>query len=179
MEVRRLDPSLAKSAQDFFQRIPEGDRTFFKEDVLDEDTVASWAHDARSLRLVAVEPEDTVVGYLAVIPGVGWSRHVGEVRLVIDPERRRTGMGRTLARRAVLEAVNLGLDKLFVEVVADQTAAILMFQALGFEGEALLRNHVRDRDGELRDLVMLSHGVTENWEMMVATGIDEAVGQPG
>ena len=127
--------------------------------------------------MVAVDGE-TVIGYLAVIPGVGWTSHVGDVRLVIDTERRRTGMGRELARRAVLEAVNLKLDKLVVEVVADQTAAIAMFDALGFEAEALLRNHVRDRDGELRDLVMLSHSVTENWEMMVATGIDEAVGQP-
>jgi ribosomal protein S18 acetylase RimI-like enzyme len=177
MEVRRLDPALAKATQDFFQRMPEGDRTFFKEDVLDADTVAHWAHDNRSLRMVAVDGE-TVIGYLAVIPGVGWTSHVGDVRLVIDTERRRTGMGRELARRAVLEAVNMKLDKLVVEVVADQTAAISMFDALGFEAEALLRNHVRDRDGELRDLVMLSHSVAENWEMMVATGIDEAVGQP-
>lgn len=178
MEVRRLDPALAKATQDFFVRMPEGDRTFFKEDVLDADTVAHWAHDSRSLRMVAVDGE-TVIGYLAVIPGVGWSSHVGDVRLVIDTERRRTGLGRELARRAVLEAVNLKLDKLVVEVVADQTAAIAMFQGLGFDAEALLRNHVRDRDGELRDLVVLAHQVSENWEMMVATGIDEAVGQPG
>jgi len=163
------------AAQAFFRRIPEGDRTFFKEDVLDEPTVASWVHDERSTRLVGVEADGTVVGYAAVIPLHGWSSHVGELRVVTDPARRRQGLGRELARRGLLAALELGLAKIVVEVVADQTAAVAMFQALGFEGEALLRDHVRDRDGELRDLLVLAHAVADNRDVMAATGIEEAI----
>ena len=175
-EVRRFEPALADAARAFFERIPEGDRTFFKEDVLDADAVAAWAGDHRSQRIVAVADDGSVVGYVAIIPGVGWSSHVGELRLVVDPARRRSGLGRLLARRGLLGAMEAGLDKVYVEVVADQTAAVAMFDAIGFEGEALLRGHVRDRSGELRDLLVLSHAIDDNRALMATTGIDDALG---
>jgi len=34
-----------------------------------------------------------------------------------------------------------------------------VFEDLGFHPEALLRQHVADRDGDLHDLVLLSHDV--------------------
>jgi RimJ/RimL family protein N-acetyltransferase len=84
-------------------------------------------------------------------------------------------VGRQLARRGLLDALRLGLRKIVVEVVADQTPAINMFQAIGFSGEALLRDYVRDRSGELRDLVLLAHSVDDRSSAMATLGIDEAV----
>lgn len=159
----------------FFARIPEGDRTFFREDVLDPGVVDRWLSDGSGERHVAVDGDD-VVGYLAVIPGVGWSSHVAEVRVVVDPQRRRSGIGRSLARHGLLRALDLGLSKLVVEVVADQTPTLAMFSALGFEAEALLKDHVRDATGTLRDLITMAHFVDETWEAMHATGIDDVVG---
>ena len=57
---------------------------------------------------------------VAVVPLQGWSSHVGEVRVIVDPAHRGRGIGRALARHAVLDALELGLTKLVVEVVADQ-----------------------------------------------------------
>ena len=74
------------------------------------------------------------------------------MRLVVDPEARGQGLGRALARWALLQALDGGLKKLTVEVVAEQEGAVAMFGGLGFQAEGLLRDHVRDRDGELRDL---------------------------
>jgi pimeloyl-ACP methyl ester carboxylesterase len=54
------------------------------------------------------------------------------IRAVLGLHRGR-GIGRALARRAVLEAVALDLDKMVVEVVADQAPTIAMFRALGFD----------------------------------------------
>ena len=42
----------------------------------------------------------------------------------------------------------MGLKKLVVEVIADQAPLIAMFRGLGFEPEALLTDHVRDRSGQ-------------------------------
>jgi ribosomal protein S18 acetylase RimI-like enzyme len=178
MDIRPLDASMAPALQAFFASIPEGDRTFFKEDVSDPETVAGWTTDPRNRRRVAVDDEGGIVGYVAVLPGVGWSSHVGEVRIVVSPHHRRQGLGRELARHGLLEALELGLAKLVVEVVADQVAAVEMFLHLGFEGEALLKDHVRDRDGELRDLLLLAHRVEDTWTSMVAAGIDDAVAGP-
>jgi L-amino acid N-acyltransferase YncA len=80
-----------------------------------------------------------------------------------------------LARRAVLEALSLGLEKMVVEVIAVQEPTIAMFRSLGFDPEALLTDHVRDRNGDLRDLMVLSHSVQEQWSSMIMAGIADDV----
>ena len=87
---------------------------------------------------MAVDGDGEVAGFVAVLPLPGWSDHVGEIRLVVLPRRRGEGLGRALARRALVEAVGVGPRKLVVEVVAEQGAALALFTALGFNGEALL-----------------------------------------
>src|SRR5690348_12070283 len=131
---------------------------------------AGRVEDHRGVRAVA---HSTVTGYLAVRRLSGWSDHVGEIRLVVHPAHRRAGLGRALARHALVRAVEGGLRKLVVELVADQEHAIAMFTALGFTGEALLRDHIRDRDGRLRDLVVLGHYVDETWAAMATVGLQE------
>ena len=110
---------------------------------------------------------------LGLLPQVGWSAHVGSLRLVVDPACRGKGVGRELARRGLLTSLDMGLTKTVVEVVADSAHAIGMFQAIGFEPEALLRDHVRDRQGGLRDLVVLSHLVEGTWSGMATAGFED------
>ena len=173
MKQRRLEAGDAPQLKEFFRRLPASDRNFFKEDVLDARTVESWVADRRSRRAVALDDGGTLVGYAAVIPAAGWSKHVGEIRLVVDRGARRKGLGRALSRWAVLEAARMGLSKVFVEVVADQEAAIRMFQNLGFQGEALLKDHVLDRRGRPRDLVVLSLNLRDSYSSMATVGMDQ------
>jgi ribosomal protein S18 acetylase RimI-like enzyme len=173
MEIRPLEPDDRDAIERFLERVPEGDRTFFKEDVSDPEVIASWARPGAT-RTLAVD-EGAVLGYVAVVPLQGWSSHVGEVRLVVDPDHRGRGIGRALVRHAVVEALTLGLTKLVVEVVADQEPAIAMFRSHGFDPEALLRDHVRDRNGELRDLMILAHSVEESARSMAAVGLADAL----
>jgi ribosomal protein S18 acetylase RimI-like enzyme len=169
MEIRRLEDRDREAVERFIDRIPEGDRTFFKEDVADPDVIAAWTRPGAD-RAVALDGDD-VIGYVAVVPLQGWSSHVGEVRVIVDPEHRHRGVGRALARHAVREALELGLTKMVVEVIADQESTIGMFRAYGFDPEALLKDHVRDRSGELRDLMILAHSVEESAAALTAAGI--------
>ena len=156
--------------------LSERDLTLIKEDLTDPDAVAEWA--ARpGQQWVALDGPD-VVGYAAVRPLPERSDHVGELRLVVDPARRRAGVGRALARHALIEAVRAGRRKLVVELAADQENALAMFSSLGFTGEALLRDHIRDRNGELHDLVMLAHFVDGMWAGMGAIGLSDELGLP-
>jgi ribosomal protein S18 acetylase RimI-like enzyme len=173
MEIRRLESDDREMLARFLERVPEGDRTFFKEDVDDRDVVEAWLRPGPA-RAIAVE-DGQVVGSLAVVPLHGWSSHVGEVRLIVDPARRGRGIGRALARRAVVEALELGLEKMVVEVIARQEPTIAMFRSLGFDPEALLTNHVRDQAGNLQDLLLLSHSVQEQWSSMIRAGIADEV----
>ena len=169
MEIRELDAADREAIERFVERVPEGDRTFFKEDVQSPAVIEAWTRPSTA-RAVAVDGGE-VVGYVAVVPLHGWSSHVGEVRVVVDPERRGRGIGRALARRAVMGAIELELRKMVVEVVAEQEATIAMFRSLGFDPEALLTDHVRDQSGALHDLMILAHSVEAQWSSMVVAGI--------
>jgi L-amino acid N-acyltransferase YncA len=175
MEIRQIEARDHVAVERFVARIPEGDRTFFKEDVADPAVVAAWM-ELGAARSVAVDG-DAVVGYVAIIPLSGWSSHVGEVRVIVDPDHRGHGIGRALAQYGVLEALSLGLRKLVVEVVADQEATISMFRSLGFDPEALLKDHVRDQAGGMRDLMVLAHSVDDAYASMAAVGLGDAVGE--
>jgi L-amino acid N-acyltransferase YncA len=169
MEIRPIEPADHPALERFLSRVPEGDRTFFKEDVDDPAVVEAWIRPEVPHALALEDGE--VIGYVAVVPQHGWSSHVGEVRVIVDPDHRGKGVGQALARRAVIEALRLGLTKMVVEVIADQEATIAMFGALGFDPEALLRDHVLDQSGELRDLLVLAHSVEESYAAMEAAGL--------
>ena len=169
MDIRPIEAGDSPALSDFFERIPESDRTFLKEDVGDPRVLADWVQPDTG-RTIAVD-DGQVVGALAVVPLVGWSSHVGEVRLVVDPDHRGRGIGRRLAHQAVLDAVDMGLGKLVVEVISDQEPLIAMFRGLGFEPEALLTDHVCDRSGQMRDLIVLANSVDEQFAALSAAGV--------
>jgi ribosomal protein S18 acetylase RimI-like enzyme len=176
-DLRRLTADDADLAKRFLQDLPEGDLTFFKEDV-DDETVGRWAADERVARWLVVG-EGEVQAMLSIVPGALWSAHVGELRLVVGERFRRRGLGRRLARYGLAEAVRLGLRKIIVEVVADKEGDVDMFTSIGFTAEALLRDHICDRKGNLRDLVILSHDVGEVASSMGVLGLDDEFGQAG
>lgn len=45
------------------------------------------------------------------------------------------------------------------DLAPDQQGALSMFSSLGFRPEALLRDHVKDRDGVTHDIVIVAHSV--------------------
>ena len=159
----------------FLEALPDEDITFIKEDVRDPSVAEAWAcEQGPARRWVAVE-DGEVTGLVSVRPLVGWSSHVGELRLVVAPDRRGRGLGRALARHALRCGLETGLSKIVVEVVAEQEGAVRMFDDLGFRGEALLRDHIRDRSGALRDLLVLAHDAGDEWSAMASVGVEDEI----
>jgi L-amino acid N-acyltransferase YncA len=176
MKTQELDSSHLDALAAFFTRLPEGDVTFIKED-LGPASLSSWIDPGRhGRRWVATEDDGTVAGFVALLPLSGWSSHVGDLRLLVDPARRGKGVGRALAQVALHEAVTMGLRKVTVEVVAAQEGTTAMFKNLGFVAEAMLEDQIRDRNGDFQDLILLANTVDENWTSIVVAGIDEALG---
>jgi ribosomal protein S18 acetylase RimI-like enzyme len=174
-DLRRLTTDDTEMMTRFLLALPEGDLTFFKEDV-DTETVQRWSADDRVPRWAVIGEDGEPQAILAIVPGALWSSHVGELRLVVGQDYRRRGLGRRLARAGLAEAVRLGLQKIVVEVAADKEGDIAMFTSIGFEAEALLRDHIRDRAGMLRDLVLLSHEVGARSASMDLIGLGGEVG---
>jgi ribosomal protein S18 acetylase RimI-like enzyme len=159
----------------FFAGLPAGEQVFFKENIADRHVVEEWLDDPRGCWLVA-RLDDVVAGVAAVVPGWGWSAHVGEIRMIVSPAHRARGIGAELARRALQSAVELGLDKVTVETLAEQQGVIDLFRGLGFVPEALLADQVRDARGGVHDLIVLSNPVERSGAQLDAIGADYGAG---
>ncbi|MGV0836340.1 N-acetyltransferase family protein [Mycolicibacterium thermoresistibile] len=156
---------------DFFAALSDRDRTFIQYDVSDPRVIAALP-DEPGRRWVARDATGgRIAGFASVRPLSGWSDHVGNLNLIVHPDHRRAGVGAQLARRALAESLRGGLHKLQVELAADHDSAIEMFNELGFTGEALLRDHIRDRNGEYHDCIVLAHLVDDAWPTMTTIGL--------
>jgi ribosomal protein S18 acetylase RimI-like enzyme len=175
-QVRELSAGDVVALRTFFAEVPQEDRTFFKEDVEEPGLAERWCGDPGFVRMVAVDAAGGIIALAALVPGIGRSHHVADLRLVVSGRARRQRVGGTMARGMLLSALEHDFTKVTVEVAADTQGPIEMFRGLGFRPEALLRDQLRDPDGALHDVVILAHDIDETWAAMETVGIAGAVG---
>lgn len=160
IRIRRFAPADRAAMQAFAQELPEHDLLFLGRDLTHPRVIEAWLDaiaDGWIDSLVAVE-NDVLVGSAALVRDpLGWSAHVGEVRLLVSADRRGAGLGRDLLQAIMAIAGERGLAKLTASMTPDQQGSIALFESLSFRAEALLRDQVRDRAGQPHDLVILSH----------------------
>jgi RimJ/RimL family protein N-acetyltransferase len=147
----------------FAQSLAEHDLLFLSRDIKHARVIEAWrdAIDAGEIEsLVAtatIDGAETVVGTTAIVRDpLGWSAHVAEIRLLVSPVMRGKGLGRALLDATMVLAREAGATKLTARMTPDQRGAITLFEEAGFRGEAMLRDHVRGRDGAFHDLAILS-----------------------
>ena len=179
VQVRPMGVEDADALHGFFCRIPEEDLLFLRRDVTDRDVIESWALDVASGQTFTLlaERDGHVVGEASIHRSrVPWTAHVGEIRVVIDAEHRRLGLGSALVQAIFLEALGRDIEKIIAEMTPDQKGAIAVFQKLGFRVEGLLRDHVRDRRGAKRDLILMAHETSSAADLLDKYGVADAVG---
>ena len=90
-------------------------------------------------------------------------RHVGELRIVVDPEYRGRGLGARLIHELIQLGVDLELERLVFELVdRREQPAIQAAVAAGFEEVAVLEGRVRDIYGIMQDLLVLELSLDED-----------------
>ena len=178
LALARLQPGDAQALADFVAMLPAHDLLFLRRDISHPKVIAAWMQSLAEGRLhsLAVREAGVLVGCTAiVVDALSWSRHVGELRVLVAPVWRGRGLGRLLVQQCFAQALDLGLEKLVAQMTVDQVAAIAVFEELGFRAEALLRDHVKDRDGQLHDLALLSHDVAAVQSRLQAYGVSDAL----
>ena len=146
----------------FFERIPQEDRAFLREDLPNRAEVEIWLDgiDLDRETVMVADADNRIVG-TAVLERRrhGWTRHVGKIRILADPAFRRRGLGHVLAETIFDLAQKAGLEKIMAEMVSDEPGPIRVFKRLGFRTEATLNDHVKDRYGCRHDLLIMAHYV--------------------
>jgi GNAT superfamily N-acetyltransferase len=160
--VRRFEPADRQKMATFASALPEHDLLFLGRDLRHPRVVEAWLGAIAEGWIDSLVAEDegdgAVIGTAALVRDpLGWSPHVGEVRLLVSAERRGVGLGRDLLEGVFAIARERGLAKLTARMTPDQAGAVSLFESLGFRGEALLRDHVRDPSGRSFDLAILSY----------------------
>jgi ribosomal protein S18 acetylase RimI-like enzyme len=174
MSLRRLTRDDRVALERFLDGIPEEDRNFLKEDVTEPELRDRWLDERCGVRLGLFDDAGALEALAVLWPGVGRSAHVADLRLIVAADRRRRGLGRRMARAALIEGLNSGWRKITIEVPAGHQPTIDMFVDLGFRPEALLRDHLQEPDGRLHDLVALAHIADEGWAEMYTAGLADA-----
>ena len=147
----------AAAILDFARSLPADDLLFLRRDITQEAAIEEW------MREVERGSTFTVLGFDGdQLLGEGdlhynaadWTRHLGEIRLLLSPAARGRGLGRVLAEEIYAIAQQLKLELLTARMVLDQAAAQSVFRRLGFQREAVLWDYVIDADGKTHDLLI-------------------------
>lgn len=163
-ELRSLKAGDEPQLADFFKRLPKHDLLYVPRDVSNPKILEAWFRTTSEddMRTIIATDGERIVGSAAlIVDPLSWSPHVGEIRVMIDASSRRLGLGRALIENRYNEAVEMGLEKLIARMTIDQRGAFAIFEPMGFVGEALLKRHVRDEDGNAHDIALLSCHLTK------------------
>lgn len=177
--LRLMDRGDADAIVAFARQLPLHDLLFLRRDITKPEQVEVWVERIEAgltTSLLLIEEGGEIGGYATVDRNdLPWSPHVAELRVLVGPGLREQGAGRLLTEEAFRIALEMKVEKIIAQMTIDQQQAISVFRSLGFKPEAVLREHVKDRDGDKHDLVILSHDVAEAQRRRAATGVLEAV----
>ena len=148
---------------EFGRSLPEDDLLFLSFDITSEEFVESWIRriNAGNWHTILIEIGSKLVGHGSLMQTEQiWSRHLGEIILLLAPETRGKGLGNILAGEIFVKAEELKLMKVVARMAAEQKGAIQVFEKLGFVAEALLADYVIDLKNRTHDLIAMSYDIT-------------------
>jgi GNAT superfamily N-acetyltransferase len=119
----------------FYAAIVEAGETYaFPVDQSLEEARPWWMEEPPGLTIVALDA-DTILGSAKMGPNrPGRGAHVATASFMVDPSHRGRGVGRALGEYALAWARDAGYSAMqFNAVVATNTAAVSLWEELGFE----------------------------------------------
>ncbi len=176
-QLRLISESDAEALALFVGSLNTHDLLFLPRDLTVAKVREAWLRSAESggMQTVIALQGDAIVGCAAIaVDSHSWSPHVGELRVLVAPALREQGLGRLLIQESFILGISMDLSKLTARMTLDQDAAMEVFQDMGFKPEAMLKEHVEDREGKRHDLVILSHDVAQFEAQLQAYGVSEA-----
>jgi len=155
--LRPLNKDDAQQLVNLFARASPEELERLRSDPTDRQVVEGWVKNldlSRVLPLVAVV-SDRIIGDATLQCGTKFQRHLGWVRIFLDKEFRRRGLG-TLMIRALLDiARQVGCHQVHALVPTDQPQIVKAFEHLGFKNEFVHRDYAILQDGHTLDVAEL------------------------
>jgi len=161
--LRLMEPGDRDALMNFARSLPQDDLLFLAVDITRPEALDQWVYNIQSglIKTIVAEADGKLVGHGSLSHNaLQWTRHLGEIILLLSPDYRSIGLGSLLANELFSVARDLGLQKIVARMAAEQQGAFRVLERLGFSAEALLADYVMDRDGRTHDLIVMSYDVT-------------------
>jgi RimJ/RimL family protein N-acetyltransferase len=162
LTFRLMTPEDGEAVTEFARALPAEDLMFLRTDITQPETIRNWIGYLKTGRTITVlaTADSKIAGYASIhLNEALWTRHVGEMRVLVGRDYRGLGLGKRLTNEAFAIAKDLHLKKITAQMSTDQRSARQVFEHLGFRPEALLADHVMSRDGQTHDLLIMSYDV--------------------
>lgn len=158
LTVRPMTRDDEQSVYMFFSSIPEEARRYLRNDVTNRKIIARWMRDLnyeKTLPIIAEYDGRIVASSTLHRQTFGWGRHVGEVRIVIDPTFQGRGLGGLLLDEIHRIGTVSGLKKLVARIVTARDDVIKAFEKSGFTRIAVLEKYVKGIDQNYADIAIM------------------------
>lgn len=160
--LRNLNADDKKDLLNFARSLPEEELLFLSFDITQEKVIEDWIEQV-NLGLwytIIAEIDGKIVGHGTLLrTKQAWTRHLGEMILLVLQEFRGQGLGSLLAFEIFKKAEQFKLMKIVAKMASAQKSAITVFEKLGFRAEALLTDYVIDKKEHTHDLLVMSYDV--------------------
>ena len=155
--LRPLGGGDAELLYHLFERATPEDLERFRSNPTDRQVVESWIEDLDLSKIfpIVVEANERIIGDATIHFGAKFQRHLGLVRLFLDREYRRRGIGSLMIRALIDVARRTGLHQLIALIPTDQPQIIKAFENQGFKNEFIHNDYAILHDGHTLDVAEL------------------------
>jgi len=170
--VRLFVPQDIDRLMEFYASLPEDDRKYLKFDVMDRKAVTKRLRRVDSgddIRIVAVHGGVIVASGALELSGDAWSKHQGEIRVIIAHPFQKRGLGTVMIRELYFIAVQNQIQTIVARMMRPQVGAQKIFRRLGFREESMMPDFVKDLQGSSQDLIVMTCDVRELWKQLDRT----------
>ena len=120
------------------------------------ERIERWMRNIENLIILGAEHNRRLIGY-AQIHKVSQPRRIGTAGLTIylHQDFHGVGLGTEMVGLLLEAAKEHGVHKVNLDTVADNEAAIRLFEKMGFEVEGRIRDSYRGADGGYHDIIAM------------------------
>jgi len=170
--IRRIVANDIDKLMEFYGSLPEEDRRYLKFDVTDRKVVAKRLRRIETgddIRIAAVHGGVVVASGALELSGEAWSKHQGEIRVLIARPFQHRGLGTIMIRELYFVAVQNKIETIVARMMRPQVGAQKVFRRLGFRDETMLPDFVKDLQGGSQDLIVMTCNVKNLWKELDRT----------
>ena len=96
----------------------------------------------------------------------GWTRHIADMRIVVDPRFDDKGLREAIAEELLRAAQQAGVERLQTEVLQEHTSYISVLEHIGFTREVVRKAYAKGVDGKLHDVIIMSNDLESIWKRL-------------